>query len=200
PGKLMYRTGDLACYEEDGNIEFIGRVDDQVKIRGFRIEPGEIENQLMKREDVTDALVIVRTDKDNEKYLCAYVVAEDEKVAPQLRAFLLDRLPDYMVPSAWVKLDQIPVTPNGKVDRKALPEPQVSIDDQYAAPEDELQEQLVRIWAEVLKIDPGKIGIETNFFEIGGHSLRATTLVSRIHQCLHVKVPLAAVFKTPNIR
>ena len=196
-GERMYRTGDLARWLPDGNIEFLGRIDHQVKIRGFRIELGEIENQLLKLEDVKEVVVIACKDETNDKYLCAYYLSEEEFSIVELRHHLSNVLPDYMIPSYFVQLEKMPLTPNGKLDRKALPEPENNVKTEYIAPRNEIEEKLTQIWCEVLIKD--RIGINDNFFELGGHSLRATVVVSRIHKVLNVELPLKELFKTPTI-
>ncbi|SFB47807.1 non-ribosomal peptide synthetase, partial [Clostridium frigidicarnis] len=163
PGTKMYTTGDLAKWLPDGNIEFLGRIDNQVKIRGFRIELGEIENKLLQHEDVKEATVIVIEDKDEDKYICAYIVSEKEVNELNLKDYLKESLPEYMVPSYFVKLDKMPITFNGKLDRRALPKP--NLEDRltsYEAPRNAIEETLVRIWSEVLGVD--KIGINDSFF------------------------------------
>jgi len=199
-GQRMYRTGDLARWLPDGNIEFLGRIDSQVKIRGFRIELGEIENQLIEHEAVKEAVVIAKEEQDGSKYLCSYVVGDGQLTVTELREYLRKELPDYMIPSYFMQLEAMPLTPNGKIDRKALPEPDGKIDSsvEYEAPRNEVEEKLVKIWEEVLKVE--KIGINDNFFELGGHSLRATSVAAKIHKELNVEVSLREIFKTPAIR
>ncbi|MCX6584762.1 MAG: condensation domain-containing protein [Candidatus Aminicenantes bacterium] len=184
----------------NGNIEFLGRIDQQVKIRGFRIELGEIESRLSNYPSIKEAVVIAREDESGEKYLCAYIAVDTETGVSELREYLTKDLPDYMIPSYFVPLEKIPLTPNGKLDRKALPGPKVEASLQYAAPRDKVEEKLVAIWADMLRIDKSVIGIDDNFFVLGGHSLRATLMIGRIHKELDVKFPLLEVFKTPNIR
>ncbi|MCY9248299.1 non-ribosomal peptide synthetase, partial [Bacillus haynesii] len=200
PGERMYRTGDLAKMLPDGNIQFLGRVDQQVKIRGYRIEPGEIENQLLKYEKIEEAAVIAREDGDHDPYLCAYVKAKKEVEPEKIRAFLKKSLPDYMIPQHFVQLDRLPLTVNGKVDKKSFPVPERSaaMDRRYEAPRDQMEEKLVSIWEEALGIN--KVGINSNFFEVGGHSLKAAALVSTIHKELNVKLPLRKIFETPTIK
>ncbi|MCP5107088.1 MAG: amino acid adenylation domain-containing protein, partial [bacterium] len=192
-----YKTGDLARWQPDGNIEFLGRVDQQVKIRGFRVEPGEIENRLLEREDVNEAVVLVRTDANGDKYLCAYIVA---KTGENLGEFLNQTLPDYMVPQHFVTLEQMPLTANGKIDRRALPAPEVDAGPGHIAPRDLLEKTLTEIWAEVLAIEKDVIGIDDNFFKLGGHSLKATFLISRLYKTLDVRLTLTAIFKNPTVR
>ncbi|NWN77335.1 non-ribosomal peptide synthetase [Bacillus sp. (in: firmicutes)] len=200
PGERMYRTGDLAKILPDGNIQFLGRVDQQVKIRGYRIEPGEIESRLLEHTDIDEAAVIAREDGDHDSYLCAYVAAKKEIKPEELRSFLKKDLPDYMVPAHFVKLDRLPLTVNGKLDKNRLPAPDRSggMDISYEAPRDETEEKLASIWGEALGIE--SIGINHNFFEAGGHSLKAAALLSNIHKELKVKVPLRQIFETPTIK
>ncbi len=200
PGTIMYRTGDLARWLPDGNIEFLGRIDHQVKIRGFRIELGEIENKLLSHEAVKETVVIAKEDNSRNKYLCAYVVGEKELTASELRQHLFKELPDYMIPSYFIQLEKLPLTHNGKIDRKALPEPDgnITTGTEYEAPRNSTEEALAGIWSEVLGV--GKIGINDNFFELGGHSLKATSLAGKIHKVLNVEVPLKEIFNNPTIK
>ncbi|MCK4259562.1 MAG: non-ribosomal peptide synthase/polyketide synthase, partial [Halanaerobiales bacterium] len=199
-GKKMYKTGDMARLLPDGNIEFIGRIDHQVKIRGYRIEPGEIEIQLLNYNSIKNAKVVDREDKNGAKYLCAYVVSDQEVTIMELREFLLTNLPEYMIPSYFVQLDKMPLTANGKINRKALPAPEgnIMVGTEYEAPRNELEEKLVEMWKDLLGID--KVGINDNFFELGGHSLKATSLVSKIYAELNVELPLREIFRKPTIR
>jgi acyl carrier protein len=196
----MYRTGDLARWLPDGNIEFLGRIDHQVKIRGVRIELGEIESQLLKHPDIKEAVVASKEDKNGDKYLCAYIIADRELSVSEIREHLGKELPEYMIPSYFVQLDRLPLTPNGKIDRKKLPEADGSMiaGAEYEAPRNEIEEKLAVIWQEVLGIE--KIGINDNFFELGGHSLKATSMTAKIHKELNVEVPLKEIFKTPLIK
>jgi len=202
----IYRTGDLARWLGDGNVEFLGRMDQQVKIRGFRIELGEIENRLLNHAAVKEALVLAKErEGEGSKYLCAYIVlypsSGDKFSVSKLRNYLSAELPEYMLPSYFVQLDSIPLTPNGKVDRKSLPEPDVTTGRQvYAPPRDEIDKKLLKIWSAVLEIETGKIGIDSNFFEVGGHSLKAAMLAASIHKEFGVKIPLAKIFKESTIR
>jgi tyrocidine synthetase-3 len=198
-GEWLYKTGDLARWLPNGTIEFLGRIDHQVKIRGHRIELGEIENQILAYREITEAVVVNQWENDHQ-YLCAYVVSKSKLEVSGLREFLLKKLPDYMVPPHFVRLDNIPLTPNGKLARKALPLPQVKADKRYLAPRDRWERKLVEIWAEVLDLEKDVIGIEDNFFQLGGHSLKATILIAKIHKEFQVILPLAEVFKKPNIR
>ncbi|MCP4149894.1 MAG: amino acid adenylation domain-containing protein, partial [bacterium] len=203
-GERMYRTGDLARWLPDGNLEFFGRVDQQVKIRGFRIEPGEIENLLLKYEGVKEAVVTAVEDETRDHaYLCAYVVADNDlsESVLEIKTFLGNDLVEYMVPQEFVFLETLPLTPSGKIDRKALPKPYVSGDTKkYTAPRDKVEKKMATIWAEVLGVKEDTIGIDSNFFALGGHSLKATVLVSRVYKELNVKLPLSNVFQSPTIR
>ncbi|MGV6939158.1 non-ribosomal peptide synthetase, partial [Paenibacillus sp. CMM36] len=199
PGERLYRTGDLARWMPDGNVDFIGRMDDQVKIRGFRIELGEVEAQLLTVDGIQKAIVTAWENEDGDKDLCAYVVASEALNLPDLRSTLQPKLPGYMIPTYVVQLDRFPLTPNGKIDRKALPAPEARLEGgtAYVAPRTPLEEQLVRIWQSVL--NHHQIGIQDNFFEVGGHSLRATTLMAKIHQELNHKLALRDIFQYPTI-
>jgi amino acid adenylation domain-containing protein len=198
PGSRMYRTGDLARWRENGTLEFLGRGDQQIKLRGFRIELGEIEAALKSDPEITQAAVIVREDGASSKQLVAYLVSSGkEPVDPaRLRSNLGMRLPDYMVPSAFVFLPALPLTPNGKLDRRVLPAPERQLES-YRAPRTPDEEVLCRIFASVLSLD--RIGIDDNFFSLGGHSLTATRLVSQIRATLEVDLPLKLLFEAPSV-
>ncbi len=200
PGQRIYKTGDLVRWLPDGKIEFLGRIDNQVKIRGFRIELGEIENRLLSHENIKEAVVLARENQNNEKYLCAYIVCNKDKQNYELREYLKGSLPEYMIPSYFVDIDTIPLTTNGKIDRKALPEPNINelLASKYEAPRNEIEEKLVEIWCEVLGVE--KIGIDDNFFELGGHSLKGIVIISKIHKELNVEVSLEELFKSPTIK
>ena len=200
PSTSLYRTGDLGRWLPNGNIEFMGRIDHQVKIRGFRIESGEIESCLLEYPLIKEAVVIDRDEGNEEKYLCAYFVSEKTIGPPALKEFLAQALPDYMIPSYFVQLDKIPLTSNGKVNKKALPSPDYFVGETYNAPRDEIEKKLAAIWAEVLRITHTSIGIDHNFLELGGHSLKATRLVSRIHRELNIMIPISQLFQFPTIR
>jgi amino acid adenylation domain-containing protein len=196
-----YKTGDLARWLRDGNLEFLGRMDYQVKIRGFRVELGEIENELMKHGAVKEAAVIDRESEFGEKYLCAYIVPGHEGVdIAELEAYLSQTLPGFMVPSYFVWMKEIPLTPNKKVDRQVLPEPVKTAGDRYVPPQTRLEKELAAIWSGVLGIEPQHIGIDDNFFSLGGHSLKATILIARINKVLGVNVLLAQMFTYSTIR
>jgi amino acid adenylation domain-containing protein len=202
PGARLYKTGDLARYLSDGNIEFLGRIDSQVKIRGFRIELGEIEAVLAQHAAIQQAVVLAREDTPGDKRLVAYIVSTDGPDASvhDLRSYLQQKLPDYMVPSAFMFVDSLPLTPNGKLDRKSLPAPDTrpELEHAFIAPRTPVEEILANIWCTVLKLD--KVGIYDNFFHLGGHSLLATQVVSRIRDALKLALPLKTLFGTPTIQ
>ncbi len=206
----MYRTGDLAKWLPDGNIEFIGRTDSQVKIRGYRIELGEIENALLKLEKIKEVAVVASFDDsiNSDKYLCAYLVYRDtggiknKQIyhAAELRDYLSTILPDYMIPSYFIQLEEIPLTQSGKLDRKLLPKPNWSLTTsvEFEAPTHEIEKIVAEIWKEVLGVK--RPGINDNFFDSGGHSLKAITLSALIHKRLDVKIPINELFKNPTIK
>ncbi|QLE43120.1 amino acid adenylation domain-containing protein [Nostoc sp. C052] len=202
PGARLYKTGDLARYLSDGNIEFLGRIDHQVKIRGFRIELGEIETILGQHPALTQTLVIAREEVNGDKQLVAYIVASPEQIPSQLelRRFLQGQLPEYMVPSFFVFLDTLPLNPNGKIDRRALPAPDTSdtrLSTNFVPPQNSTEEVLANIWAKVLRRE--QVGIYDNFFEFGGHSLLATQVMSRVCQAFQIEIPLQLLFENPTI-
>ncbi|MCP5047267.1 MAG: hypothetical protein GY940_08850, partial [bacterium] len=185
----------------DGNIEFLGRIDHQVKIRGFRIEPGEIENRLTRHESIKDAVVIARDTPGGEKYLCAYYVTIAEDLPDSLIwEYLSGYFPDYMVPAYFVMLDHMPLTPNGKVDRKALPEPRITSRPHHIPPRDETERQVAVIWSDLLEIEADQISIHDNFFKSGGHSLKAVSHVNRVHKTFDIELPLSQFFALPTIK
>jgi amino acid adenylation domain-containing protein len=216
----LYQTGDLARYQADGNIVFVGRSDEQVKIRGFRIEPAEIEAVLGQHPAVRERIVVVRADTPGDKRLVAYVVTTNDQrptteaeehdpsvvrrpssVIPELRDFLKARLPDYMLPSAFVLLDALPLNANGKVDRQALPAPghaRPAIAHTFVAPRTPVEELVSGIWADVLNLD--RVGVADNFFELGGHSLLATQVIARIRDAFQTDLALRHLFETPTVQ
>ena len=219
---LIYKTGDLGRWLPDGNIEFLGRIDHQVKIRGFRIELGEIEALLSQHPAVRETVVVVRKDSPGDKRLVAYYVvaiapglvpngdlddsfktqdsAISRELVPQLRNFLKERLPEYMVPSAFMLLEALPIAPSGKVDRKALPAPdlsQLQPEGTFVTPSTPVEEVLAGIWAEVLGLE--KVGVRDNFFELGGHSLLATRVISQVRQVFKLEIPLRRLFESPTV-
>ena len=197
----LYKTGDLARFRSDGTLELLGRIDHQVKVRGFRIELGEIETALNQHPALQQTVVIAREDIPGNKRLVAYLVSEDESLTTnQLREFLKHKLPEYMVPSAFVILEALPLTPNGKVDRKALPTPDGEIirEKEYVAPRTPSEEIIAKIFSEILEVQ--NVGIYDNFFdELGGHSILATRVISRINQEFSVELSLRQIFETPSI-
>ncbi len=204
PGERLYRTGDLARFLPDGEIEFVGRVDNQVKVRGFRIEPGEVEAALHSHPAVAEAVVVARGEASGEKRLVAYLVCEEEREQPtaaELREHLGRRLPEYMIPSAFVSLAELPLTASGKVDRRALPEPkgmgEVARAEQFVAPRTVTEELMCGIWGEVLRV--GQVGVADNFFDLGGHSLLATQVLSRVRETFGMELPLRHVFELPTV-
>ena len=224
----LYRTGDIARYLPDGNVEFLGRIDDQVKIRGYRIELGEIESALKDNPNVYDCIVLVKDDDTGDKKLVAYIVPKDNNLykseialrssagkefnilegagisntTEELRKELLNKLPEYMVPSYFVYIDKIPLTPNDKIDRKSLPLPKSSIRllvDSYVAPRNELEHKVCQIWANVLGLSEDKIGIHDNFFMLGGNSILAIKLISKLNSKFKSNLRLADIFVYKDI-
>jgi amino acid adenylation domain-containing protein/thioester reductase-like protein len=225
PNARLYKTGDLARYLPNGNIQFIGRVDHQVKIRGYRIELGDIETALSEYPGVKEAAVVVREDVSSEKRLVAYITSKSSCTAigqmlkpcathtnssvqskvpgvltPQIRLFLKEKLPEYMVPSAFVLMEAMPLTPNGKIDRRALPAPsqeRPELTEVFVLPRNPIEEQLANLWSQVLDIRP--IGIHDNFFDLGGQSLLVAKMVSQVEETFQLELPLSCVFETPTI-
>ena len=201
----LYKTGDLARWLSDGNIEFLGRIDHQVKIRGFRIELGEIENRLLQKEGIENAVAVVKSNETGDKYLCAYFTPSDGFAknfsVQSLREYMSDTLPEYMVPNYFILLETLPLTISGKVNRKALPEPDLGVGGKnYIAPTNEIEKKLVEIWANVLGLANDKISTGANFFELGGHSLIAIKVIAEIQKKLSVKISLSELFKLSTIK
>jgi tyrocidine synthetase III len=201
----FYRSGDLGRWLPNGEIEYLGRIDHQVKIRGFRIELEEIENRLLAHDLIDEVVVIDRKKKDDDNYLCAYLVlintAGSDAIGDTLKNYLARFMPDYMVPSFFVPLPRIPLTLNGKVDRFALPEPLIGTEPKAKMrPRNETEETLTRIFADILGTGHDGIGIDADFFQLGGHSLKAVSLVNAIHKSFHVKIDIGTVFQSPSIR
>ena len=202
PGDRLYKTGDLVRYRDDGNIEFLGRIDHQVKLRGFRIELGEVEAVLKQQENLREAVAVVRDNAVGNQFLVAYLIG-DEATRPssqELRNALRNALPEYMVPSFFIYVDEFKKTPSGKLDYKALPALEgvrPELEQEYVAPRNEMEAMLVRICQELLGLD--KVGVYDNFFELGGHSLLATQFISRVRDELGMEVPLRSLFESPNI-
>jgi len=202
PGGRLYKTGDLVRYQEDGNIEFLGRADHQVKIRGFRVELGEIEALLDRHPAVREAAVVTREDAPGHKRLLAYVAADPRQMlaAESLRAYLAERLPDYMLPSSYMVMDKLPLTPNGKIDRAALTlsyQPAVEPSEAFVPARTPAEELVARIWGEVLCID--KVGIDSNFFNLGGHSLLATQIILQLREIFRVDIAVRSMFDAPTV-
>jgi amino acid adenylation domain-containing protein len=200
-GEKLYKTGDLVRYRADGNLEFLGRVDNQIKIRGFRVELEEIEEALRCHVGVSDCVVTLREDTDGDKRLVGYVVAAKESVAiSELRNSLKAKLPSYMVPAVFEMIESLPLMPNGKIDRRALPEPKATRpepDELFVPPRTPLEAMMADAWQGVLKID--QIGIHENFFDLGGHSLLAAKVVSTVRSVLDIELCMVDVFEAPTI-
>ncbi|MCZ6626467.1 MAG: AMP-binding protein, partial [Deltaproteobacteria bacterium] len=200
--KRIYLTGDLGRMAEDGCLEHLGRKDFQVKVRGYRIETGEAEMRLLDHPAIKEVAVVTQDDQYGDKLLAAYIVPSS-KPGPsigELLSFLQEELPDYMIPSAFVMLDTLPLAPNGKVDRQALPAPdraRPELDTPFVVPRTPVEEALVQIWAEVLCLD--QVGIHDNFFELGGHSLLATRVISRVINTIKVEVSIKSLFESPTV-
>jgi amino acid adenylation domain-containing protein len=201
PGARLYKTGDIARYKSDGNIEFEGRLDYQVKVRGYRIELGEIEAVLRQHTSVGEVAVVIREDTPGDQRLVAYVVGNRGRAsATELRSYLADKLPSYMTPSIFVSLDKLPLTTSGKIDRTALPIPDLTRPDlagEFIAPRTPIEALLAGMWSDLLGVE--RIGINDNFFDLGGHSLLATRVISQIRATLQVEIPLVSLFKAPTV-
>jgi acyl carrier protein len=205
PYHPIYRTGDLARWLPSGEIEFLGRLDHQVKIRGFRIELEEIEEQLMGHEGIKEAVVIAKTVKNSDNYLAAYIVPEfpgkeKEVDVSQLRDYLSRQLPHYMIPSYFISLEKIPLTPNGKINRSALPGPDQSrpqLSTTYTEPKTDEEKIVAQFWKEVLKVD--NVGIYDNFFDLGGNSMKLIQLSSKLKETLEKDIPVITIFRYPTI-
>ncbi|UHA74005.1 non-ribosomal peptide synthetase [Paenibacillus sp. 481] len=200
-GERLYRTGDLGRWREDGTLEYLGRQDDQVKVRGYRIEPGEIELLLRQREDVREAVVLVREDENGQNMLCAYYTGPTELTATVLRDDLTAQLPAYMIPAYFVRLEQLPVTANGKLDTKALPNPKehVLTGKQYVAPQGDIEKMLVRIWAEVLGVSEERVGVNDTFFDLGGNSFQLVQVVNKLNEAFDREIAVAVMFQYTTV-
>jgi natural product biosynthesis luciferase-like monooxygenase protein len=201
-GARLYKTGDLAQFLSSGNIEFLGRTDHQVKIRGFRIEPAELEMLLAGHPAVRDAVVVAREDKNGDKRLVAYVVAQPDQVPTpnEMRAYIRKNVPEYMVPSTIVFMEALPLTPNGKIDRGSLPAPEQArpdLESQYVMPRGPVEELVAAIWAEVLGLE--QVGVHDNFFDLGGHSLLASQLTTRLCETFQMKLRLRTLLEFPTV-
>ena len=202
PNARLYRTGDLARYLSGGNLEFFGRIDHQVKVRGFRIELEEIEAVLEKHSTVQQAVVIAREDIPGDKRLVAYLITNDQPApsVSELRNFLKETLPDYMIPSAFTFMTEFPLTPNKKVNRRALPPPdsiRPDLESAYVAPKTEVERTTASIWQKVLKLE--KIGVHDNFFDLGGHSLLLVQVQNELQKAFNKDIPIADMFRYPTI-
>ena len=195
----MYRTGDMGRWLSDGTIEFFGRKDNQVKVHGHRIELGEIESCLSRHELIREVVVLV-LDRDGGKDLVCYYVSDQELLVSDLRSYLLESLPDYMVPGYYIQMDVFPLTINGKVDRNSLPSPEISLGDDYVGASTAIEEELVTIWSDVLGIEEEVISVTRSFFELGGDSLKALVLLNKVHKKLNVKISLKDIFNFQTVR
>ncbi|HKN82930.1 MAG TPA: phosphopantetheine-binding protein, partial [Pyrinomonadaceae bacterium] len=196
PGARFYQTGDLARVLADGNIEYVGRNDFQVKIRGYRIELSEIELALVQHPDVREAVVLANKTDDR---LIAYVVLKEAATSKELKEFLKEKLPEYMLPASFVMLDALPLTSTGKVDRNALPVDQIGVEanDNYLAPQTSLEQVLAGMFSQVLSLE--RVGVNDSFFDLGGHSLLATQVLSRVREAFQLELPLRKLFKAPTV-
>ena len=197
--EMLYRSGDLVRATLDGDIEYIGRIDHQIQLRGFRIELGEIESHLASHPLISQSIVVAKEQQDN-LYLAAYYLSAQEIPAADLRRYLADRLPDYMVPSRYVRLAKIPLTANGKADLKALPEPDAGGDAGYVAAADDVEDRILEIWSRVLGLDKDLIGVQANYFELGGHSINIITLCRMINQAFGCDLSVATMFRLTTVR
>ncbi|HEX6292501.1 MAG TPA: non-ribosomal peptide synthetase, partial [Herpetosiphonaceae bacterium] len=207
PGARIYHTGDLVRWLPDGTLEFLGRVDYQVKIRGFRVEVGEVEAALHQCPAVSDAVVVAREDTSPasgypDKRLVAYIIPRDghTPTTSELRSFLLAKIPDYMIPTAFITLERLPLTTGGKVNRRALPAPdqtRPNLNDAFAEPRTPTEQQVASIWRSVLKLE--QVGIDDNFFDLGGHSLLATQVIARLRDMFQVDLPIRYLFAAPTV-
>ncbi|MCP4156471.1 MAG: amino acid adenylation domain-containing protein, partial [bacterium] len=196
----IYCTGDLGRPLPDGGIEYLGRKDAQMKIRGFRVEPGEIETRLLKHNAIKEAIVLPKEEKNGDNTLCAYFVPQkpdDTLQAAQLRQFTGETLPDYMIPTYYMQLCELPLTPGGKINRRALPTPELKTETPYKPPETDLEETVVKAWQEVLQLE--KVGIHDNFFDLGGNSLNLILVNDKLEEQLNLKIPVTIMFKYPTI-
>ncbi|HEX7956271.1 MAG TPA: phosphopantetheine-binding protein, partial [Pyrinomonadaceae bacterium] len=200
PGARLYKSGDVARYQPDGQVEFLGRVDQQIKIRGYRLEPGEVEAAIKRMPGVREAVVVAREDVPGEKRLLAYFTAESDVSVNELRRHVKECLPEHMIPSAFVWLEALPLTPSGKVDRRVLPAPdrvRPELENEYEPPQTPVEEELCGIWSRVLGLE--RIGVNDNFFALGGHSLLAVQVMSRVQEALQLELPLRLLFEFPTV-
>ncbi|MCP5050570.1 MAG: AMP-binding protein, partial [bacterium] len=202
PQERLYRSGDLVKVSILGEMEYLGRIDHQVKVRGYRIELGEIENQLRNHPQIKEAVVLAHPDKHGSNQLCAYVVPYSEDVdITELKQYLSRSLPDYMIPAYFMPLEELPLNANGKTDRQSLPEPVPDSTEGYIAPRDAIETQLVEMWMETLGVkSPGTIGIDDDFFQLGGQSLTVIFLAAKIHKTFNAELTPNDIFQAPRIR
>lgn len=201
-GERLYKTGDLGRWLPDGTMEFLGRKDDQVKIRGHRIELGEIEHAILKNNQVEEAVVVVKENQHNEKELVAYITAKEAQNAGDLRSYLKELLPDYMLPAYYVQLEVLPLTTNGKIDKNSLPDPQglgISSGAEYVAPRNEMEEKLVSLWSDVLDINKEKISIKDKFFELGGDSIKTLRLISALRKEMNYHLSVTDIYSNDSV-
>lgn len=199
-GERMYRTGDLVRWLPDGNLEFLGRMNDQIKIRGYRIELAEVEAQVAAIPGILESVVVACIADNGDNFLCAYYTALELQSSDALKSNLKARLPEYMIPLCFVQLDRMPVTNNGKIDKRALPKPVIESGVRYTAPETDIEATLVSLWAEVLCLNKDKIGINDNFFDLGGNSLRAIHLKEKIVEVLMIEITVVSLFEYTSIK
>ncbi|OUM67202.1 hypothetical protein PIROE2DRAFT_36510, partial [Piromyces sp. E2] len=192
---IIYRTGDLGKWTEDGEINYIGRVDFQIKINGQRIELSEIENVISEIDSIFHVVVIDKLNSNNEKYLICYYISESDLSGNEIRTYLKNKLPGYMIPNYYKKINKIPLTPSGKLNRKLLPEPSLNdkIKDIYEAPKTNIEKTLCKIYSEIFNIDKNKIGITDNFFDLGGTSLIAIRMISKIHREFNINLKMKEI-------
>ncbi|MGD2087714.1 MAG: AMP-binding protein [Candidatus Aminicenantes bacterium] len=200
PGERLYRTGDLARFLPDGRIEFLGRINDQINLRGLRLEPGDIEAHLMKTKGIKKAVVVLKENRSGEKYICAYFVSDRDISLPEIREFLSRDLPEYMIPSQFFRLEDIPLTPNGKVDRKSLDRYARKLERgvEFVPPENEEEQIVTDIWKQILQVD--KVGVNDNFFDLGGNSLKIIEVTSRINEAFKTNIPVVKMFGFSTVR
>ena len=202
-GERLYRTGDIVFYTREGNIKFIGRADEQIKIRGYRIELSEIESFLNRHPLIQNAVVLSKTNEINEKFLAAYIIPQTDGTlnTGEVKQYLQSYLPAYMIPDAFVFLDNFPLKSSGKIDRNAFPNPQrtdFSAREHIVLPKDEIEKQILQVWKDIL--GKNQISTDDNFFDLGGHSLLATQIISRLRGIFGVDLPLSTIFETPTIQ
>jgi acyl carrier protein len=200
PRECLYRSGDLVRMLENGELEYLGRIDKQIQLRGYRIELGEIEQVLLTLEKIKDAVVRTVESPAGDLFLCAYYVSTVGLDVKTIKEHLARKLPEYMLPHQFIALDSIPLTGNGKIDDARLPVPAFAANAPYAAPQNETEQLMLDIWCDILGVEADKVGIDANFFELGGNSLKVTLLAAKIEHAFDVKIPLVEIFNGPTIR